>query len=57
MEKKKDGKRTQVTVKMPRDLYKGARIRALEEDISVANLMEKAVTAYLRKRTRATATQ
>ena len=37
------------TVMLPADLMKKAKIRAIEEDRTLASLIEKAVTGYLEK--------
>lgn len=38
------------SVKLPRDLWKRARIQAIEEDLDLQDVLVKALEAYLAKR-------
>lgn len=45
---KNEGK-TRLNADIPRDLYKQVKIRALEDDISITQLVQLALTDYLSK--------
>lgn len=40
----------QYIIKFPDDLHKGAKLRAVEEEITLKDLIIKAVTEYLKKK-------
>ena len=45
--KAKIGERVQITARLPRALYREARKRAIDEDCTTANLLERALSAYV----------
>lgn len=51
MAKKKpeDGEQIQITARLPRALYRDARIQAISEDSTFAALMQRALIAYVKR--------